>query len=65
MRVSLLLPLVFLALGACVAESARPPQTTTTTYVIPPTTTYVSPATTTYVAPGESSTTTTTVRRTY
>jgi hypothetical protein len=66
MRVSLLLPLVFLALGACVTESARPPQATTTTYVIPsPTTTYVSPPTTTYVAPGEPSTTTTTVRRTY
>jgi hypothetical protein len=38
-RVSLLLPLVFLALGACVTESARPPQATTTTYVVPPSTT--------------------------
>ena len=52
--------------SACVTESAWPPQATTMTYVIPPsTTTYVSPPATTYVAPGESSTTTTTVRRTY
>jgi hypothetical protein len=66
MRVSLLLPLVFLALGACVTESARPPQATTTTYVVPqPTTTYVSPPATTYVALGDSSTTTSTVRRTH
>jgi hypothetical protein len=66
MRVSILLPLVCLALGACVTESARPPQANTTTYVVPqPTTTYVSPPATQYVAPGDSSTTTTTVRRTY
>ena len=67
MRVSLLLPVVFLTLGACVTESARPPQATTTTNVVPqPTATYVSPPATTYVAPGDpSTTTTTTVRRTY